>query len=313
MQREHAKDARMDRMNRAIRSLVVTAVCTWAAFVVAAESKPTARVVATVNGEAITTADLDRAHWINNVPEAARERLRDGLIEQLIEQRLIAQFLKERKIVVPKRDVEEQLSLIRQAVSQVSEAADAANISDTELREEITLPMAWRIYANKEITQERLQAYFRENRHRFDGAMLEVRHILIKVSGPPDAPQWKAAEKRMAGIRREIESGEIDFAGAARLYSEAPSAQRDGVVHKVRYNGHMPTKFNEVAFSLETGELSKPFRTQFGVHICEVIERTPGMNSLEDVREEVQRAAADDLWRVTVGKLRKNAKIERPE
>jgi parvulin-like peptidyl-prolyl isomerase len=72
----------------------------------------------------------------------------------------------------------------------------------------------------------------------------------------------------------------------------------------------MPEEFSRAAFGLKVGEISRPFRTPFGVHLCLVTERRPGDLSLEDVREEVLKRLSQELWDQTVVELRKAAKIE---
>ncbi len=72
----------------------------------------------------------------------------------------------------------------------------------------------------------------------------------------------------------------------------------------------MPRQFSREAFRLKVGEISQPFRSKFGVHLCVVTGRTPGDLSLEDVRDEVLTRLSQEMWKQTVADMRKTAKIE---
>jgi parvulin-like peptidyl-prolyl isomerase len=72
----------------------------------------------------------------------------------------------------------------------------------------------------------------------------------------------------------------------------------------------MPADVCRVTFALKKGEVSQPFRTPFGVHIYTVTDIRPGNLSLEDVRSQVIRHVASELWDQLVAQARKTAKIE---
>jgi parvulin-like peptidyl-prolyl isomerase len=72
----------------------------------------------------------------------------------------------------------------------------------------------------------------------------------------------------------------------------------------------MPVQLTREVFRLNVGEVSQPFRTSWGVHLCLVTDRKPGDLSLEDVRDEVLARMSQDLWNETIAELRKTAKIE---
>ena len=100
------------------------------------------------------------------------------------------------------------------------------------------------------------------------------------------------------------------FEEAARTRSQGPSKENGGDVGLFPFTGKMPQKFSREAFQLEVGEISPPFRSTFGVHLCQVTDRKPGDLSLEDVRDDVLVRMSHELWTQTVADLRKGAKIE---
>jgi len=104
-------------------------------------------------------------------------------------------------------------------------------------------------------------------------------HILLRLGDNPSPADTLAVFQKATEIREAILNGEYSFAQAATRFSEDPSA-RDMDMG----NGRPPRKgnkgdlgffsvfdmvypFEEAAFNLEKGEISKPVRTRFGYHL----------------------------------------------
>jgi len=73
-------------------------------------------------------------------------------------------------------------------------------------------------------------------------------------------------------LRQRILDGE-DFADLALRFSEDPGSGVEGGDLGWAGRGRYVPEFDEVAFSLEIGEISEPVKTTFGYHIIEVLER----------------------------------------
>lgn len=71
-------------------------------------------------------------------------------------------------------------------------------------------------------------------------------------------------------LYERITKGE-SFAELAKKYSEDPgSAPQGGVYADVKRGEFMP-KFEEILFKLKQKEISKPFKTEYGYHIVELL------------------------------------------
>ncbi|MEI6414607.1 MAG: peptidylprolyl isomerase, partial [Pseudomonadota bacterium] len=113
-----------------------------------------------------------------------------------------------------------------------------------------------------------------------------VRHILAK-SG--DLVSDEDARHRLEQLRKRILAGE-DFAGLARAQSEdAGSSLRGGELGWVSPGDLLPTFEREIV-SLKPGDLSVPFRTQFGWHIAQVMDRRAREGSPENLRNQAREA-----------------------
>lgn len=274
-----------------------------------AAAEPRGAVLVVVNGQKITSAELDRVMAMHHIKE---EKRRDAL-EKLIDMRLMQQYLASRKVAASKQEIDEQVKRFRAAAASGGKDPDQAlakaGYTAESLREEIALPIAWQHYFDRVVPQEKLKEYFNEHRQEFDGTKLRASRILIKVP-PGDDAAYGAAEARLAELRRQILDKKISFAQAAAEHSAAPSASDGGDVGEFPYSGKMFAQFSHAAFRLQEGEISQPFRTRYGAELCMVTGRTPGDLSLEDVRDFVRERMSDELLKETHAELRKKAKIE---
>ena len=96
-----------------------------------------------------------------------------------------------------------------------------------------------------------------------------ARHILITL----DALTDNAEARRQLGVLRErIVNGE-DFGELARIHSDDPgSASRGGELGWIDPGNTVPV-FERTMDSLAPGAISEPFRSQFGWHLVQVLER----------------------------------------
>ncbi|MCW2269372.1 Chaperone SurA precursor [compost metagenome] len=110
---------------------------------------------------------------------------------------------------------------------------------------------------------------------------VHVRHILIK----PSEIRSEAATKQLAEkLYDRIKSGE-DFGELARSFSEDPgSALNGGDLNWVDPNALVP-EFREQMANAPQGEVTKPFQTQYGWHVLEVLGRR-ATDSTEQAREQ---------------------------
>jgi peptidyl-prolyl cis-trans isomerase SurA len=110
-----------------------------------------------------------------------------------------------------------------------------------------------------------------------------VRHILIK---PSEIRTEKQAEELIESMHVRVEAGE-SFKQLARQYSEDPGSKMEGGDLGWNTLDTFDPTFEAVMKSLEIGELSRPFKSSFGWHILEVLDRRN-----EDVSDEVRKNRA---------------------
>ncbi len=298
-----------------LRSLVVYYLMAAGPSLCFAAQPP--RTLATVNGTVITEADVALFQVMRHIPLEMRDKTHEQVLQQLIERELMRGFLKMRGVKVKPVAIDAQVERIQSAIRAKGDdpAKILAGLGMTEetLRKEIQLPLAWQLYARLVIPQSRLRKYYRENKTRFDGTELRARQILIKVPTNAGESGWMEAERQLSVLRTGIKAGNVTFEEAAQKNSQAPTAKDGGDVGYFAFSGSMPQSFTSVAFDLEVGEISEPFRSRFGVHLIQITDKRPGQLSLEDVRSVVFQQLAQEMWSKIVTQQRASAKIERTQ
>ena len=125
-----------------------------------------------------------------------------------------------------------------------------------------------------------------------------IRHILIT---PDQIIDEETAKQRLEDARERILGGE-DFGEVAKLLSDDPGSANNGGEMGWTNPGEFVPEFEEVANNSEVGVLSEPFRSRFGWHILEVLERRIYDNT-EDLKE------SNCIQRVRNGKLNNETEL----
>ena len=111
----------------------------------------------------------------------------------------------------------------------------------------------------------------------------------VQVSKEPNDADWERSRAQIQVVYDSLKHG-ASFEEMAQLFSQDISAERGGDLGWFE-QGRMVQEFDQRAFSMKEGEVSEPFRTQFGWHIIKhygyrTTNKVPsGGTEKEDVRE----------------------------
>ena len=275
-----------------------------------------ARVVAKVNGKAITAGDVEFAAVTQQVKPDERAAREPQLIERLIERQLVREFLAKRKIQAPADDMQFQIQHAESVLKKLGEDPEAflakLGYTSERLKQELGLPLAWQVYVRQTVTTPQVREFFEQHRTEFDGTQLRARQVFLKRDASATDINPAGLVARMKEIREQIVSGKLSFPDAAKQFSEAPSREQSGDVGRFGFRGKLPAPVSQAAFALKGNDISEPIVSTFGVHLIQVTERHPGDLSLEDVRPQIVERLADQLWQTTITRERTTAKIEYP-
>ena len=123
-----------------------------------------------------------------------------------------------------------------------------------------------------EVTPEEVRQFFdsipEEDLPVF-GTEVELAQIVVE-------PQVTEEEKKriidqLNGFKNDVEEKGLSFGSKAILYSQDPGSRANGGKYTLhRKRPRMVKEFRDVAFSMQEGEVSSPFKTEFGWHILTV-------------------------------------------
>jgi parvulin-like peptidyl-prolyl isomerase len=284
-----------------------------------------AKPVAVVNGEAIPAADLDAV--LKRQPpsptplsEAQRLQLKREALDFLINEVVMRQFLQRQHtpqagLKPNSPEVNKQIAELEAGLkkknSTLAQFLKESGQTEAELRASIAKEIQWEAYVSSRLTDADVQRYYEEYKPFFDKVVVKASHILLRVpEGAKDIDRQVARNKLMA-LRKDILAGKIDFAEAARKYSECPSKDNGGDL------GFFPRKFvvqepfSRAAFALKPGEISDVVETDYGVHLIKVVDRSPGEPShFDQIKGEVRRICLMELGMDILAQEHKKAKIE---
>ena len=126
-----------------------------------------------------------------------------------------------------------------------------------------------------------------------------LRHILIRVN---EVRPEEEVITDLNNLRERILNGD-DFAELARAHSDDPGSSVNGGEIAWTSPSVFDPAFAEVAETIEINTLSEPFKSNFGWHILEVLDRRQHDNSVEAMRNEarnflMQRKISEEteLW-----------------
>ncbi|MEM7485338.1 MAG: peptidylprolyl isomerase [Bacteroidota bacterium] len=213
-----------------------------------------------------------------------------SLLGKLMEDRLYAHQAVQDSLLVSDDQVNAQSDRqIQQLVAQVGSMAKVLkfyNKTDIEsFRAELfeinklrmlSEKMQGKIVEEIEVTPEEVRQFFKkipEDQRPVFGAELEIAQI-VKQPEAPEAEKQKVID-RLNQIRQDVQDNDASFNVKAILYSQDPGSKSKGGFYTMTRETGFVKEFKDVAFSLQEGEISEPFETDFGYHII-YIEKIRG-------------------------------------
>jgi len=122
---------------------------------------------------------------------------------------------------------------------------------------------------------------------------VKVAHIMFKSGKGSDEKKLNEAKDKINKVSELLKNGE-KFSDVAERFSEDRSTAVKGGSLPAFGVGKMVPEFETVAFGLkEIGDVSGPFRTEYGWHIITLLERK-GIPKFEDIKVELKRKIESD-------------------
>ncbi len=273
------------------------------------------RIAAVVNDDIILYSEVLAAaqswkNMLDAIPDAdrrekKRREVHGKILDQMIDDRLMEQQIKEFDIKVTSKEVDKGIERIMQQngipdLETMKHTLKMKGIDWEEYRKEIKkqfqrmqfvqAKVGNRVRVTKEDIRE---AYEKEQAGQNREYEYRASHIIFRVK--KDAPEEEVMHQREKAmeILGKVRAGE-DFAALARTYSEGPTARNGGDLGYFQ-KGIMVQVFEDACVKLKVGETTDLVRTPFGFHIIKLTDKRPlAGEDFETAKGRLQGRLADE-------------------
>lgn len=291
------------------------------------ESAVISRVVADVNGEIVTSQELDqmlRPLYAKYKRSYSGEELEKRLVEarkealdQLIERKLVLQEAKKKNLQVDEKDAEARLKQIKSKFDSEEEfyfALGKEGMTVDQLREDIHEQLLVRTLTRQEVSRsvivrpKEIADYYEKNISKYsDPEQIQVGQILIKKEKDREAAYHKIQE-----AKKRLDEG-TSFEAVAKEFSEGPYAKEGGNLPFFS-KGDLMKEIENEAFSLEVGHTSDIIESELGFHIVILNAKKqsrvkPLSEAWAEIQDQLYQEKVEVIHKKWVGELKKKAHI----
>lgn len=256
----------------------------------AAPIEPVDFIVAVVNSEPITNSEVQielknalQQAQAQNAPPVDDKRLREQILENLIQKRTQLQLAKETglRIDTPQIDQAErniaqqnQLSIAQLHARLAQEGTTPAKFRE-QLREQLTLQrlrereVEPRVVVSELDIDQYLQA--QQSPESVANQLINLGQILVAVPESASAQDTSRLQAKAQEALEKARSGE-DFGQLVRTYGD-PSTHGNAVAMGLRPPDRYPALFVQAVQGIKPGQLTGPVRSPAGFHVLKLLER----------------------------------------
>lgn len=256
--------------------------------------------------EIATLAALRQA---DKVTDSDRISTAIACVTELVQREILISEAASRNIKVQDAEVEEAYkkelnSLIERYSKDGKKVTEAEILKDggrtreeaiDEMRKALTIErVRASIVKEKSVTvsDAEIQAFFDENKSRFmKSGGVHLKQIFVRPK--PDAKtanekSWAEAQARIEKAIARVQAGE-NFEAVAKAVSEAPNAKDGGDLGTSPID-QLPPFYREAVGSMKQGELSKVIKSEYGLHVIQLIEISNEQSaSFDQVKDRIRK------------------------
>ena len=205
------------------------------------------------------------------------------MLEELMEQKLLAHHGVIDSVVVAQSDIDSKvarsIAYFTNEYGSEEKVIKAYGFNDIEdLKKELAKVQKENLLIEKEqqkitgdidVTPEEIRVYFKSlaDKKELPEIPAEVKIAQLVLKAAPTKEENDRIINKLTEIKKQVEGG-ASFKLKAIINSDDPSAaQNSGNMGIITKETGFVKEFKEVAFSLEEGQISEPFKSPFGYHI----------------------------------------------
>ncbi|HHT9130045.1 MAG TPA: peptidylprolyl isomerase [Candidatus Brocadiaceae bacterium] len=278
------------------------------------------KVLAMVNGENISQQDVDQIlnKYANQIDSAQIPAVTKQILEGLINEKLITQFIRDNKIEATKDEIEAEVKKVREEIKSdpstsgqtLEQVLGTHGSNIDEYKKTLALNISVERYLSKDLDEQKIKAHYDKNKFVYDDTEVKASHILVDTRKMKTEDELAKAKEKIDKAKAEVDAGK-DFAEVAKQYSDCPSKEKGGDLGFFKRKGQMVEPFAAAAFALKVGEISAPVKTNFGYHIIKVTEVKKGKDAnFADIKINVKQDMMQEKGMLLIKQLREKAKID---
>ncbi|ARV13643.1 peptidylprolyl isomerase [Polaribacter sp. SA4-12] len=207
------------------------------------------------------------------------------MLEELMQQKLMAHHAIVDSVTVSDPEitsrVDRSIQYFTQQYGSIEKVIKAYGFNDLEdLKKELTTVQTENVLIEKEqqkvtekvdVTPEEVRLYYVGLKDKGElpqfPAEIELAQIVLKAV--PTNEETERVIAKLLEIKKQIEDGS-SFKMKAIINSDDPGVTSNGGEYTVTKESAFIKEFKEMAFTLDIGQVSKPFKSQFGYHIMQL-------------------------------------------
>ena len=265
------------------------------------------RVIAVVGANIAMQSELETQYlqWLAQGMDP-NDDTRCRLYEELLYQKLLLNQAQVDSVVVSDGQVEDELSrrleyFIAQIGSQ-EKLEEYYEKSILEIKDEfrkmikdqlLTQQMQQTVTADVKVTPTEVRKFFNnipKDSLPYVNSEIQLGRVMIKPKVSQD--QLDEARHKAEDLRQRVLDGE-KFSTLAVLYSEDPGSSKKGGELGFFSRGQMVPEFESTAFRLKNDSVSEIFRTEYGYHFMQMIERRGEQANVRHILIKAKPAVED--------------------
>jgi len=249
-------------------------------------------IIATIGDYNVLDSEIDKTYLeIERQEQSIKDITRCQILGKLMEEKLYAHQAIQDSIQVRDEDVKERMNQQIDYMVEQLKSMDAvvkyfkkdnedefrAELFELLKQQQLASEMTKKIVSAVEITPEETRSFYQrlpKDDLPLIGAEVEIAQIVITPKVSEEEKQ--NVVNRLKEIKAEVMNG-ASFTTKAVLYTEDPGSRSSGGFYKINKKTPFVKEFKDVAFSLQEGEISDPFETEFGYHII-YLEKVKGQD-----------------------------------
>ncbi len=244
-------------------------------------------IVSVVGSEIILYSDVQIQKNQIKMQGAAQEITDCEVLEEILFEKILLNQAKVDSVEVAddlvNGELDKRIDMFVRQIGSVQALEEYYGKSVGEIREEffdvlkdqlLVQRMEGEISSDLNVTPSDVQEFYNSippDSIPFVSASVEL--AMITRYPKPNRAEIDRVRNRLREFKESVDQGKDDFETLAVLYSEDPGSSSKGGSLGLKPRGTWVPEFDAVAFGLADGQISQPFKTDYGFHIMQMVER----------------------------------------